>query len=309
MRQCLPSVRRTIGIVVAALIVTVGASPAVAAPARYSFVDLGTLGGESSYASAINDRGHVVGSSQVADGSWHGFVWRAGRMTDLGLLRPTDINNKGDIIGTTDESAFLLKAGKLIDLGPGVFPTALNDRGQVVGTSSAPFLWSAGTMRTLPLDTVSDINNRGQISGGRLVPGGFHAAVLRRSQITDLGAGPFNRSNTAGINDRGWVIGWQFSTTQAERGILWRGGTATDVGTLGGDATHLTAINDRGVILGTSRLPNGTVHPIRWRNGTLTDLTTLGVDPDHDLIDINDHGQIAASYRPVFGIAHAALYR
>lgn len=294
-----------IGIAVAALTVVVGASTASAAPATYTFVDLGTLGGESSYATAINDRGHVVGSSQAADGSWHGFLWRDGRMIDLGALRPSGINNDDDIIGTTDTSSYLLRKGRMIDLGPGRYPLALNDRGQVTGMGDMPFLWTAGRMRTLPLDTVSGINNRGQVSGGAHA----HAAVAYKGRVKDLGAGPFDRSGSYGINAQGWVIGWHFSAAQDERGILWRAGKATDVGTLGGARTHLVAINDRGQILGISRLANGADHPILWRAGRMTDLTTRGVDPDHDLVGLNNRGQIAVSYRPVFGIAHAAIYR
>jgi probable HAF family extracellular repeat protein len=133
--------------------------------------------------------------------------------------------------------------------------------------------------------------------------------VWWRGRVTDLGAGPFNRSNTYGINDKGWAIGWQFSAAQDERGILWRHGTATDLGTLGGNSTHLRAINDRGDILGTSQLAGGEVHPFLWRHGAMTDLTGLGVDADHDLVGLNDRGEIATSYRPVFGTSHAAVYR
>lgn len=122
-----------------------GATPSAAEaghPAGYRLRDLGTLGGESSYASAINDRGHVVGSSQIADGSWHGFLWRSGRMRDLGLFRPTGVNNRDEIIGTFDfvTTAYLWRAGKLIELGslggPFTYPVAVNDRSQVAGTSS-----------------------------------------------------------------------------------------------------------------------------------------------------------------------------
>ena len=297
--------RLTIGIAVTALTLAIGATPAVAAPPAYTFVDLGTLGGESSYASALNDRGEIVGSSQVADGTWHGFRWRQGKMTDLGELRPVGINNRGDIIGTTDTSAFLRRGKRLIDLGPGIYPVALNDRAQVIGVGATPLLWSAGKLRPLPLGSVSGINRAGHISGSI----GSHAAVLRRGQVTDLGAAAFDRSNTYDLNDRGWVIGWHFSPTQYERGILWRAGRPTDVGTLGGDSTHLTAINNRGQILGTSHLADGTEHPVLWQSGHLIDLTTRGVDPNHDLADLNDRGQIAVSFRPVFGVSHAALYR
>ncbi|WP_240670729.1 hypothetical protein [Actinoplanes solisilvae] len=47
--------------------------------------DLGTLGGDHSFATAINDLGAIVGSSTTADGSLHAFLWRAGRMSDLGV--------------------------------------------------------------------------------------------------------------------------------------------------------------------------------------------------------------------------------
>jgi len=43
----------------------------VLVPAAYTFVDLGTIGGESSYASASNDRGEILGASRLSDGTEH----------------------------------------------------------------------------------------------------------------------------------------------------------------------------------------------------------------------------------------------
>jgi probable HAF family extracellular repeat protein len=299
---------------------------------QYRLVDLGTLGGHISYATAMNDRGAVVGGSTLADDfTFHGFLWRNGKMTDLGLFRPISINNKGQIVGTRDDrnGAFLWRGGKLIDLGSlggaSSFPTAINDRGDVVGMSdtadgrSVPFLWSKGRMRELPLSSVSDINNRRQVAGGRVHgTGGFHATVWYRGKITDLGAGPFDRSNTYGINERGWVIGWKFSTDQFERGTLWRQrstgstgstATATDVGTLGGAYTQLKSINDRGQILGVSQAPDGNEHPVLWWRGVLTDLTTLGVGASDHIADLNNSGQIASTISPEFGVSRAVVYR
>ena len=291
---------------------------AAAPPARYRLLDLGTLGGESSFATAMNDRGAVVGRAQSADGSYHGFLWRGGTMLDLGPLSPTDINNRGQVIGTRDDvgGAYLWSRGTLVALPGGLgYPTAINDHGHVVGMKSVdsgsdvPVLLTGGALRQLPLDTVSDINNRGEVSGGRATDNGFHASVWRRGTVTDLGAAAFDRSNTYRINDAGSVIGWTFSPQQDERGALWRHGIRTDLGTLGGNVTHPVAINKRGVVLATSQISDGSVRPALWRRGALTDLTAAGVGADDDLADYNDKGEIAASIRPVFGIAHAVIYR
>ena len=50
----------------------------------YEAIDLGTLGGEESWAWAINNRGQVVGWSETTDGDIHPFLWEKGEMTDLG---------------------------------------------------------------------------------------------------------------------------------------------------------------------------------------------------------------------------------
>src|SRR3569833_3285107 len=49
--------------------------------------DFGILGGTTSQAYGINMQGQVVGSSTLADGTTHGFLWNNnGTMADLGLL-------------------------------------------------------------------------------------------------------------------------------------------------------------------------------------------------------------------------------
>jgi probable HAF family extracellular repeat protein len=69
--------------------------------------DIGTLGGNTSYALGINDSGEVVGYAYLADNvTTHAFTWTAsGGMIDLGALpggswtQGSAINSAGDIAG------------------------------------------------------------------------------------------------------------------------------------------------------------------------------------------------------------------
>jgi len=92
-------------------------------------VDLGTLGGQSSFAVALNASGQVVGSSQVTEGSYHAFLWTAtDGMVDLGTLGGAEsfavaINDRGRVVGESDtvdggRHAFSWTSkGGMIDLG------------------------------------------------------------------------------------------------------------------------------------------------------------------------------------------------
>jgi probable HAF family extracellular repeat protein len=46
----------------------------------------------SSTATAINDRGQVVGWSDTADGGWHTVLWQGGQIADLGTLPGHEIS-------------------------------------------------------------------------------------------------------------------------------------------------------------------------------------------------------------------------
>ena len=100
--------------------------------------DLGTLGGTIGIVNWLNDRGAVVGQSNLAgDDTVHPFLWEHGRMRDLGTLgggfgAASYVNSRGDVAGGSlaDDGtlhAFLWRDGKLIDLPPvggAVMPSA-----------------------------------------------------------------------------------------------------------------------------------------------------------------------------------------
>ena len=128
-----------------------------------TMTDLGTLGGAFSTASAVNNRGDVVGSSTTTSGEdapLHAFLLSHGTstMTDLGTLGGTlsdanDINDRGDVVGvaaTTNNAAdhaFLISHGThtmtdlntLIPAGSGITlvnATGISDDGQIAAYGS-----------------------------------------------------------------------------------------------------------------------------------------------------------------------------
>ena len=179
-----------------------------------AMIDIGTLGGTSGCAVYLNNRGQVVGYSNVAgDLTFHPFLWERGIMKDLGTLGGTFgfanwINDAGEvtggatILGDRALHAFSWKNGIMTDLGtlPGDVvsqPQAVNSRGQVVGASSQTpdftanraFLWeSGGPMVDLNALVISglgvqllsavDINNRGEIDAVGVLPTGDTHAIL-----------------------------------------------------------------------------------------------------------------------------------
>ena len=82
--------RRRVKLVTAVLVVVVAVLAGSTSAARPSFValDLGTLGGSFSYATAVSASGQVVGySTTLGDVASHAFSWtEAGGMVDLGTL-------------------------------------------------------------------------------------------------------------------------------------------------------------------------------------------------------------------------------
>jgi probable HAF family extracellular repeat protein len=97
-----------------------------------TMVDLGTLGGTFSLTFALNNRGEVVGQSNLAgDLTYHPFLWtKTGGMQDLGTLGGNNgltnwINDAGAIAGKADlpgplpqnHDAVLWRQGSMIDLG------------------------------------------------------------------------------------------------------------------------------------------------------------------------------------------------
>lgn len=66
-------------------------------------VDIGTLGGTESFAMAMNERGHIVGSSRTSSGAQVPFIYKNGKMREIPLAGITDavaldVNDRGQVL-------------------------------------------------------------------------------------------------------------------------------------------------------------------------------------------------------------------
>ncbi len=216
--------------------------------------DLGTLGGGSSVAAAINDRGDVVGSSQVIPGGRSTpFLWTEseGMREIFDCDGPsgigTGINNAREVVGSCTHSTgthafFWSEATGRIDFpGAGFTSTsaiAINDRGEVAGqaTTQDPtfrvvtFKWTPRAHRVVYLrelgeffDVVSDINRFGWVTGSAVGAAEFRQATVwlkpRLGFLVDPALGLY--STTSELNDLGSIAGTIDVGTRDFRAVLW----------------------------------------------------------------------------------------
>jgi probable HAF family extracellular repeat protein len=287
--------------------------------------NLGTLGGNTSVAYAINNQDQVVGAAlnTVLDpfssgfpsphcGSFlciaesytamffpsatemHAVLWQKGTIKDLGTLGGPDsvawqVNERGQIAG----QSYLNSIPNATTGVPTIDPFFIGEDGKMVdlGNLGGTVSWATG------------LNNRGQVIGAMTLAGdgGWHPFLWGNGVLTDLGTLGVDCGNATAINDVGEVVGIACSPGMAFFATLWRNGVLTNLGTVAGDTcSESYDINSQGQVVGESGDCKGIVlgHAWLWENGgPMIDLNTLippgsGIRLTHS-VSINDRGEIS----------------
>jgi len=300
-------------------------------PQQYTFTDLGTLGGPTSTANGINNKGWVTGVSDLPGGTTvHGFLWQEGStMKDLGTLGGPNSgvfwpvkDNRGLIAGYSETSSTDPLNENFCGFGPA--HTCLG------------FLWQKGAMTPLPTlggnnGFATGVNNRGQVVG--TAENGTHDPSCIAPQVLDWEAvvwgpeegeihelPPFPGDSIAAavaINDKGQVVGGSgpicgpVSTAGSLHAVLWQDGSVTDLGSFGGTMNNVgTAINNLGQAVGFSDLAGDTAeHAFLWQDGLMTDLGTLPGDFSSTAYGINNKGQVVGISCDQSGNCRAFLWQ
>lgn len=210
----------------------------------------GTLGGDHTFASAINENRAVAGWGYTDSNQIHAFVWFPG---DAGV---DDLDELG---------------------GANMMAFGINDNGVVVGWrmnfNNAPeaFVWSNGTVKYLPAPSFAfDVNNANRVVGAANLGSGLEAVVWQFNATDGSVSAPSSlldeRPSVArAINDFGDVAGW-FVTSGEIHGFVKKAGQAReDVGVAFGNFSDAYGLNSSAWATGeTGEQSGGDRHVFLW---------------------------------------------
>jgi probable HAF family extracellular repeat protein len=293
---------------------------------RYIVSDLGTLGGTSSLAVGVNNRGWVTGWSTVTGNQEiHATLWAQEKKVDVGTLggpnseawfRPSE---RGWVVGRAETSA-----PDPFGQDPCQFGTYL---------TCLPFIWKNGVMTALPtlggsFGTAFEVNNSGQVAGVAAIATadptcappfvlGYLPVLWKNGQIQQhlptVSGDPDGYADA--INDEGQAVGGTGDCIptaygQPSHAVLWENGDAIDLGSLGGAMNNLAMdINNHSQVVGYSDLPGDvTTHAFRWQNGVMIDLGTITGDFSSQAEGIDSNGRVVGASCDVNGNCRAFLW-
>jgi probable HAF family extracellular repeat protein len=196
---------------------------------KFSIIAEGSIdGGETAQATAINNRGDVVGGLDILTflhefyGAEQAFLYRNGIVTPLGTLGvstvlsetysyATSINNAGQIVGVSSNGStgvyngFLWMNGKMRAIGsPSFVPEAINDNGWIAGKdSSGAVLYVYGLTIKLGAGEAVSLNNSGTVVGNTTT--GAFIYMGKMYDLNTLVDGGWKITEVGQINDAGQI--------------------------------------------------------------------------------------------------------
>jgi probable HAF family extracellular repeat protein len=262
------------------LFLTIWASHAAWATPVYKIIDLGTLGGNTSMAYAVNDAGHTVGTATTIFGNMSAMSYGVALDVSAGATESSawGVNKADQISGT-----------------------------QYIGGQAYSTVWDNGAPRLIAGagSYGTGINQNGDIAGMFTTPGGVgQAFVTINGMLQPLGAmAGAGWSAAYSINNSGQAAGYA-QTSAGMRAFAWspQGGYAR-LATLGGANSYAMAINDSGDVAGHAQTASGYIHAALWSNGVVQDLGTLNGG------DSYAYGLDSAGDEVGYSGSHAFLYQ
>lgn len=157
------------------------------------------------------------------------------------------------------------------------------------------------------------INDRGDIAGHKIVPGGITPVLWQNGEATILTALPgYLYGEVYDINASGQMVGeslnGNYITPTAMRATVFSlDGDPVDLGTLGGTKASAAGINDVGQIVGVAENGLGQMRAFLYEDGVMQDIGTLG-GTSANANAINNRGEIAGRSLLANGAIRAFLY-
>jgi probable HAF family extracellular repeat protein len=289
----------------------------------FTIIDIGTLGGKTSFAYGVNEQGAVAGKSETDNGDVKAFYWDAmSGMVDIGLGKALGLNKAGRVVGNIhhhNDDAFIwdsVNGLSFLNKGDFLFATAsrVSNSGKVVGYArkfsdiegTRAILWdpSADTLTILGTfggpSYAFGINHLGEVVGNSGNPS--RAFIWNNAEgMRDLGS--LNEESwryyATDVNDSGQVVGYARTVSDEYRAFMWEPGVGMTL--LPGDNGSLAfGINSHGHVVGAK----GTLIGLEgkaylWKEGERIDLNqAIPVDSGWELREargITDRGQICGS--------------
>lgn len=301
------------GVVVGAYAVSASATRAFVNRGN-GFADLGTLGGRSSHAVAINDRGEVLGNWTSRAGQQRGFLYHAGKPLRGAMRRGVPYTGgQAHDIGTTSGAINNSRATTWTDINNAGYATAIGaaasfeDGARSYLRAPDGKLTDIGNLRfdePATLNRALALNNRNQVAG-ESGPVNFpdqplRAFIWNKGTMRDLGDLGFAPNGGLAINDRGQVTGYASLNAgiRDRLAFVYTNGRLVNIDgrrPTGPRSSSGTGINNHGHVVGTSDHLSGFI----YRSRRMQSLNAL-IDPAQgwDIASpqaINDAGQIAAT--------------